>query len=119
MNRERSIVCPWVFHKKGRKIGEFRKSWKTACRKAGVPGQIPHDFRRTAVRNLVRAGVPESVAMKMTGHKTRAVFERYNIVTETDLFDAARRLDDFSRTVPVPVPVGSKSPKVQKLESVK
>ncbi len=73
----------------------FRRSWKKACRLAGVPGRIPHDFRRTAVRNLVRAGVPEAVAMKLTGHRTRDVFERYNIVSDRDLEEAARRLNQL------------------------
>ena len=93
LQREKGTVIPWVFHREGKRIGDFRKSWKTACRKAGLPGRIPHDFRRTAVRNLVRAGVPERVAMQMTGHKTRSVFERYNIVSEGDLDAAAKRLD--------------------------
>jgi integrase len=93
VQRERGIICPWVFHRNGEPIRVFRKAWATACQAAGCPGMIRHDFRRTAVRNLVRRGIVESVAMKMTGHKTRSVFERYNIVSEGDLTDAAAKLD--------------------------
>jgi integrase len=96
-------LCPFVFfrevadgrggEKKPQRIVSFGKAWKKACRAAGCPGRIPHDLRRTAVRTLVRAGVPERVAMQLTGHKTRSVFERYNIVSDGDLRDAAARLD--------------------------
>jgi integrase len=85
-------LVPWVFHRDGESIKDFRRAWSKACESAGLPGRIPHDFRRTAVRNLERAGVSRSVAMNMTGHKTEAVYRRYAIVSEQDLHEAALKL---------------------------
>jgi integrase len=94
------IITPLVFcRRKGQRVHTFWKRWRTACDAAGQPGRIPHDFRRTAVRNLNRAGVPESVAMKITGHKTRSVFDRYDITSEEDLADAARKLQSLTGTI--------------------
>jgi integrase len=89
---------PWVFHWNDR--GTLKPihpkalyhRWKAACRLAGVPMRIPHHFRRTAVRNLDRAGVPRSVAMKLTGHRTEAVYRRYAIVCEADLTEGLKKL---------------------------
>lgn len=99
-------ICPYVFFRevaegrggelKPHRIVAFTKNWKTACRLAGCPGRIPHDLRRTAVRNLVRAGVPQTIAMKLTGHKTDSVFRRYDIVSADDLRVAVERLDAAS-----------------------
>jgi integrase len=89
------IACLFTYlqgRHRGRRIRDFRKAWRTACLKAGCPGMLRHDFRRTAVRNMVNVGVPERVAMKVTEHKTRSVFDRYHIVSPADLQDVARKL---------------------------
>src|SRR5262249_49596822 len=106
--QQEGIITPWVFHRgKGKRIRSFRKVWHAACRQAGCPGRIPHDFRRTAVRNLERAGVPRSVAMAMVGHKTEAIYRRYAIVSAGDLTRAAQQLDALAGIVPGVVRVGS------------
>lgn len=86
-------IVPHVFHRSGgRPILDLRVAWENACDEAGVPGRLVHDFRRTAVRNLERAAVPRSVAMKLTGHKTESVYRRYAIVSPADLRAGVEKL---------------------------
>ena len=108
--RKKGLIARYVFFHfvetqngtLGKKSGEritpsgFDKAWRRAREKAGLPDRIAHDFRRTAVRNLEQAGVPRSVAMKLTGHKTESVYRRYAIVSAGDLRSAARRLDAYT-----------------------
>jgi integrase len=88
--------CDWVIHCKGEKVNSIEGAWKATCEKAGLTGRHFHDFRRCAVRNFVRAGISEHTAMKISGHKTRSIFDRYDIVDEQDLREAANRLASFS-----------------------
>jgi len=112
----RFFGCDLIFHRDGKPVGEFRKLWKSACKLPGVSGRIPYDLRRTSVRNMVRAGVPERVAMMISGHRTRQVFDRYNIVSEKDLREAVSKRVTYVESLPINqngVPIQNASGMVQ------
>lgn len=88
----------YLFARRIKPIKDFRGAWELACERAGLPGLLFHDLRRTAVRNLRRAGVAETVIMKITGHRTRSVFERYNITDHADTLEAGRKAEEFLAT---------------------
>jgi integrase len=95
--KEKGTICPYVFHRPdGAPIKDFRKTWKAACEKAGYPGKLFHDFRRSAVRTLERSGVPRSTAMAMVGHKTESIYRRYAIVDEAMHREATAKLDAWT-----------------------
>jgi integrase len=98
--RAQGRIIANVFHRYGKPIKSLRRAWKTACKEAGRPGLLLHDLRRSAVRNLERAGISRSVAMKLTGHKTEAVYRRYAIVAESDLREAGAKLAATRGTTP-------------------
>jgi integrase len=89
--------CPFVFHRAGKPIKSFAKAFKSACKKIGVQDVIPHDMRRSGVRNLRRAGNDEHDCMEISGHKTRAVFDRYDIIDEDDQRKALERQQEYKR----------------------
>ena len=82
-------------------MGEFRKAWKSACKAPRLTGKLLYDLRRTAVRNMIRGGVDPSVAMKISGHRTRSVFDRYNIVDQRDLQEAMAKTARYVESLPV------------------
>jgi integrase len=109
--RQIDRVVPYLFphltgKRRGQRIGDFARAWRYACLRAGLAVKVErdkgpalirvhrtrHDFRRTAARNMVNAGIPEGVCMTVTGHATRSMFDRYNIVSPTEQQEAARRI---------------------------
>jgi integrase len=89
--------CIWVFHgTKKHPVDAHLNGWPDACKRAGVPGLLFHDLRRSAVRNMKKAGLQDLEAMRISGHLTRNVFDRYNIIDEDDLADAGKRLEEYA-----------------------
>jgi integrase len=88
-------ACPHVFHYQGRPLGSHLKGWKKGCESAQMPDLHFHDLRRSAVRNMERAGIPRKVAMAISGHKTEAVYRRYDIVSPQDLKIAATKMEHY------------------------
>lgn len=95
-HKRRVLGCPYVFHRDGKQIRDPRKAWKKACIASGMPGLLQHDLRRSCVRNMIRAGIPERVVMQVSGHRTRSMLDRYNIISEEDLRAAAKKLDLYN-----------------------
>jgi len=89
--------CPKVFNFVGQPIKNFRRSWQNACTIAGVAELKFHDLRRTAVRNMRRAGVPQVVRMRITGHRTDSMERCYNIVDVDDLKSAKAHMEGHKR----------------------
>lgn len=97
---EKFPTCPWVFYSDdGTRLYWFFKAWRSACERAKVPGLLFHDLRRSAVRNMERAGIPRKVAMSISGHRTEAIYRRYDIVAERDLSDATSRMEQYFTTM--------------------
>jgi integrase len=90
----RQLDCPYVFHRRGKPIASFRKAFKAAAAEAGISGLLPHDMRRSAVRNFRRAGLSGNEGMKLSGHETDSVYRRYDIISDEDLAESMNRVQE-------------------------
>ena len=93
--KARRLDCPFIFHRNGRRVGDFRKLWAKACTAIGVPGRIVHDLRRSGVKHLIDSGVDPHTVMAFSGHRTPSVLRRYHIIDLDDLRRAAERASSY------------------------
>jgi integrase len=99
--REGAIgVSEHVFHRDGQPIAKptFNRQFAEARKRAGVPGKLFHDLRRTAARNMIRGGVPQSIAKRVTGHRSDSMFQRYDIASMDDKLEAIRKARVYAAT---------------------
>jgi integrase len=102
---EKWPACPYVFFWHGKPIGHRTKGWVRSVKAAGFPALRPHDLRRSAVRNMERAGIPRKLAMEISGHRTESVYRRYDITSKNDMaIVKAKMVDFFENRQPAPSP---------------
>jgi integrase len=111
--KERRLDCPYIFHRDGHPIGDFRKRWRKACEAIGLPGRIVHDLRRSGVRHLIRAGVPPHTVMAFSGHRTPSMLKRYDIIALDDLRAAAEQGSAFSGSPGQLVPIRTRGERAE------
>jgi integrase len=101
-------TIPWMFHRNGRPVRDFRTAWKNACKKAKIGYRLFHDYRRSAVRNMERARVPRSAAMKVTGHRTESIYQRYAITDAEMMDEATKRIEQRAGQTASPADLSSR-----------
>lgn len=103
----RRLDCDLIFHFEGRRMPNLAKRWKRACAAAGIEGRVMYDLRRTAARDMLRAGIPWAVVKQITGHKTDAMLTRYNIIDDADLRGAPEKMARYEAGQPAEMPKGA------------
>jgi integrase len=87
----RRLDCPYIFHRNGQAIGDFRKLWERACTAIGLSGRLVHDLRRSGVKHLIDSGNDPHTVMASSGHRTPSMLRRYHIIDFDDLRRAAAK----------------------------